>query len=211
MSFRRYPCFSSLLVPVLGAALARRLRLALVRRSGPVVPPLPDALAPDWLRPLCLQRQLAKAVQARLAWRKAHPKAPNYWAEKWTSPDWDQDAWTPYNVRWLHGYSVEGLTARFQIDLERLVRIMEVPPSVLGAAIWTHSALGSCERLAQLYQEVLRRYGALGHAALCARLLDSYICWEPAPQPAAAPIAPPASSTEAAPVPAVPLETPIGV
>ena len=35
---------------------------------GPVVPATPDTLAPGWIRPLCVQREIGKAIAARLAW-----------------------------------------------------------------------------------------------------------------------------------------------
>src|SRR6185437_1852657 len=148
----------------------------LTRLPGPNVPRLPDALAPGWLRPLCFQRVIANAVQARLAWRRAHPDAPPYVLEDGSSPAWDRAAWTPYDPRGLRGCRDEALLARFQVDLERLLRVMETPPDLPGIEVWTRAAMGACERLAQLYQELLRRCGMQAARRVVRRLLARYVC-----------------------------------
>lgn len=179
------------------------------RQPGPVVAPLPNLLAPGWLRPLCVQRQIAAAVQARLAWRKAHPEAEPYWAYDWSGLHWDNEGWTPYKPRWLRDESIAYITGRVYVEVERLVRLMQVPPSLLGEDLWTHVALGTCERLAQLYKEVLRRAGRQATRRWLGALLENCVCWNTTPEPEK-PQAQQTQPPEAAPTPALEETLPIG-
>ena len=66
----------------------------------------------------------------------------------------------------------------FQIEMERLLRIIQAPPALLGEAVWTRAALGTCEHLAQLYHEFRRRYNARGIRVCVQQILRAYVTWE---------------------------------
>ena len=146
---------------------------------GPVVPATPDALAPGWIRPLCVQREIGQAIAARLAWLRQHPDAAGYLYDDYTIPLWTRAGWTPFAQSALRAWSDEWLLLLFQVETERLLRILQAPPALLGEAVWTPAALGACEHLAQLYHEFRRRYGARAVRRFVRRALVEYIYWEP--------------------------------
>jgi hypothetical protein len=135
---------------------------------GPVVPATSDALAPSWIRPLCVQREIGKTIAARLARMRAHPDASAYLAYDYTIPLWTQAGWTPYTASALRTWSDEWLLLHFQIEAERLLRILQTPPALLGEEVWTRAALGACEHLAQIYHAFGGAMGRGPCGALCA-------------------------------------------
>jgi hypothetical protein len=149
------------------------------RDPAPVVPTIPEALAPGWLRPLCFQREVARAIRDRLAWLRANPdqSAMLYLLE--SLPCWTAEDWTPYRRGVLRAWGDEWLVEQVQIEVERLLRIVDTPPALLGEEVWTHAALGTCERLAQLYRELRRRCGARATRVALRRLLTGYVYWFP--------------------------------
>ncbi len=150
------------------------------RDPAPVVSRLPEALAPGWLRPLCVQRCIAQAIAARLAWMRQHPDLAAQRFLYPSTPDWTREAWTPYDRGWLRVWTEAWLLECFQVEVERLLRIMQTPPALLGEEVWTRVALGTCERLAQLYQELRRRSGMRAARRLVRDTLENFICWYPA-------------------------------
>ncbi len=151
----------------------------LTQVPGPVVPHTPDALAPGWIKPLCVQREIGKAIAARLAWLRAHPDAAGYLAYEYTIPLWTRAGWTPFAQKALGTWSDERLLLLFQVETERLLRIIQAPPALLGEEVWTRAALGACEHLAQVYHAFRRRYGARAVRRFVRRALVEYIYWEP--------------------------------
>ena len=63
-------------------------------------------------------------------------------------------------------------------EVERLLRLIQTPPALLGEVIWARSALGICEHLAQVYGELRRRYGARGVRVAVQQLLCAYVTRE---------------------------------
>jgi len=152
----------------------------LKRDPAPVVPHIPETLAPGWLRPLCFQREVARAVRDRRAWMRAHSDQAADLAPQEAIPVWTRVAWTPYGRGVLRRWSDEGLVDQFHLEVERLLRISEAPPRLLGEEVWTQAALGTCEHLAQLYRELRRRYGARAVRQALRDALTRYVCWTPA-------------------------------
>ena len=148
------------------------------RTPPPVVPFTPNRLAPGWLRPLCLQREVGQAVGARLTWMRAHPDQAGYLYPTDSIPCWSRDAWIPYERGALRVWTDEWLLVLFQMEVERLLRIVQTPPALLGEEVWTRAALGACEHLAQLYREFRRRYQARPVRLFVRRVLRAYVCWE---------------------------------
>jgi hypothetical protein len=161
------------------AAPLRGACIWLKRTPAPHVPPTPDKLAPDWIRPLCLQRWVGQAIAARLAWVRAHPDSAGFLYADETIPLWTQTAWWPYHREVLRSESEAWLLTRFQMEVECLLRIMQVPPALLGEEVWTRAALGSCERLAQVYHELRRRVGTSRARQVLREALSVYVTLEP--------------------------------
>jgi hypothetical protein len=162
------------------AAPLRESCVWLQRQAAPVVPPTPDRLVPDWLRPLCFQREIGRTIRARLANARRDARYAATLYAYASQPTWGAEDWRPYGRGVLRSWSKERLLEHFQMELERLLRIMQTPPALLGEAVWTHSALGTCEHLAQLYQEFRRRYGARRTRRFMCKVLTGYAWWFPA-------------------------------
>ena len=151
----------------------------LQRKPGPVVPDTPDALAPSWVRPLCLQRLIGKAIRDRIAWNRQYPDRAAFLYPEDSIPVWTEISWTPYSRAALRSWSDEWLLIFFPMELERLQRLIQTPPSLLGEELWTRAALGACQHLAQMYHELRRRYHAKDARLLMHRLFEGYVFWEP--------------------------------
>jgi hypothetical protein len=108
----------------------------------------PDKDAPKWLRPLFLQRWVGQAVAARLAWLQAHPEADPYRFGHESEPAWVAAAWASYDRRCLRELSEKTLLWIFGMEVERLLRIAQEAPALVGQGVWTKAAL---------YRPALRR------------------------------------------------------
>ncbi|HEU5370083.1 MAG TPA: hypothetical protein VFU69_16550 [Ktedonobacterales bacterium] len=166
------------------AASLRAACVWLKREPAPVVPDTPDSLAPGWIRPLCLQRQIGKAIAARIAWMRAHPDQAAFLYPEDSIPGWTRFFWTPYQRQALRSWSDEWLLFHFQLEVERLLRIMQTPPALIGEEDWTLAALGACGHLAQVYHEFTRRYWVRRVRSFVGDVLHAYVTWE-GPRPAA--------------------------
>ncbi|HLV97823.1 MAG TPA: hypothetical protein VKT82_04015 [Ktedonobacterales bacterium] len=143
------------------------------------MPSIPQALAPGWLRPLWLQREVGRAVAARLAWMRAHPDQAAMLHAEDAPSSWSSDDWTPYDRRCLRLWSDEWLAFWWEVNTERLLLLVRVPPALMGEDLWTHVLLGTCEHLAQLYHQFRKRYGARATRRFVRDTLNNYVCWEP--------------------------------
>src|SRR5579862_1368637 len=66
-----------------------------IREDGPPLSgKAEDKLAPNWVRPLFLQRWVTRAIVARLAWLAEHPRVPRVRFGKESKTDWEQVRWT---------------------------------------------------------------------------------------------------------------------
>ena len=54
------------------------------------------------------------------------------------------------------------------MEVERLLRIAEESPALVGNGDWTSAALASSEQIAQLYAELKRRHNAVRARAIAA-------------------------------------------
>jgi hypothetical protein len=157
----------------------------IARFGPPISGKQPDEDAPNWLRPLCLQRWVGKAIAARLAWMREHPERAAYCYGPESEPCWEPVAWVRYDWRCLRALAVETLLYIFGMEVERLLRIVQEPPALVGDADWTRAALGASEHLAQVYAELRRRQppGKGQSKAIRARFilreeLRRYVTWE---------------------------------
>ncbi len=162
---------------------SKTLRAACVwveRFGAPISGKKPDKDAPNWLRPLLLQRWVAQAITARLAWLDAHPDqtTPRHGNE--SEPCWDDVAWVSYDRRCLRELREATLLDIFGMEVERLLRIVQEPPGMVGSVEWTRAALGASEHIAQVYAELKRRYKAMRARAILRDELRRFITWQPA-------------------------------
>lgn len=143
-----------------------------------------DVQSPAWLTPLCLQRWVGQAVAARLAWMQAHPEAALY---RYSGPSdegdpsipyWAEMATSSYTRLWLGHQEDEAILWRWNVEVERLLRVSEAPPSLVGEDDWARAALGVGLRLSQLYGELKRRHKARRARGLLREELRGYITWD---------------------------------
>src|SRR5690242_14493871 len=132
----------------------------IARFGPPISGQQPDKAAPRWLRPLCLQRWVGQAIAARLAWMREYPERAAYRFGRESEPCWEPVAWVSYERRCLRDLCEETLLSIFGMEVERLLRIVQEPPLLVGAADWTQAALGASEHVAQVYAELKRRHKA---------------------------------------------------
>ena len=128
----------------------------------------PNDDAPTWLRPLFLQRWVGQAIAARLAWLEAHPQAKRYRYDDESEPRWEEAAWASYERAFLRTFDEALLLWMFGMEVERLLRIAEEHPVLVGGTDWTCAVLGASEHLAQVYAELKRRHqrhACAGHLA----------------------------------------------
>ena len=152
-----------------------------IERFGPPISGRqPDTTAPRWVRPLFLQRWVAQAITARLAWLEAHPAlaADRYGAE--SKPCWEPVAWVSYERRCLRDLCEATLLRIFGMEVERLLRIVQEPPGLVGSVEWTEAALGASEHVAQVYGELKRRHRAMQARAMLREELRCFVTWQPA-------------------------------
>ncbi len=150
-----------------------------VHLDQPISGDRPDSLAPDWLRPLCLQRWVGQAVTARLAWLHAHPDLAALRYERESRPRWDVGRWDRAERRCLRDLCEETLLRLFVIEVERLLRILREPPGLVGNADWARATLAACEHVAQVYHELRRRHNAVRARYLLREELRHYVTWQP--------------------------------
>jgi hypothetical protein len=157
----------------------RRANIWLERFGQPIIGKQPDKKAPRWVRPLCVQRWVGQAIAERLAWMAEHPERTDYRYGKESEPCWDEVAWQRYDWRILHQFNDEMLLDDiFGVEVERLLRIMQEHPSLVGQVEWTQATLGASEHVAQVYAELKRRYKAARARCLLREALHGYVTWE---------------------------------
>ncbi len=155
----------------------RDLSVQLTFMDAPVGGRRADTDAPRWVRPLCLQRWVARAIAARLDWMQAHPAeaAPRF--GRASEPRWVADAYEPPKRRGLRERSEAALLEQFGVTVERLLRILYEPPKLVGEMDWTRAALCASQEIAQIYAELKRRSKAMRARALLREELARFVAW----------------------------------
>jgi hypothetical protein len=139
-----------------------------------------NQIAPGFVRPLLLQRWVAQAITARLTWLEAHPQEQPYRYGKESRPCWEDVAWKRYDWRILHQFEDAMLLWIFGMEVERLLRLTDTDPRLVGPGGWTCAALGASEHLAQLYYELKRRHRAMPARAMLRAALARFVDGPPA-------------------------------
>ena len=133
-----------------------------------------------------MQRWVGQTVAARLAWMAERPERAIYRYGRESEPCWEDVAWQRYQWRILHQFDDATLLYIFGMEVERLLRIAQEPPSLVGQVEWVQASLGASKHIAQLYGELKRRHKAVRARYLLREALRGYLTW----QPDAAPLEP---------------------
>ena len=136
-----------------------------------------DKEAARWLKPLFVQRWVGQAVADRMAWVRAHPEARGDRFGEESDPGWREEGWAPPERRCLRRLCEEELLRRVAVEAERLARIAEEAPALVGGGHWTEVALASCAEVARLYAELKRRHHAARARALLREELRQFVAW----------------------------------
>ncbi len=135
----------------------------------------PNKVAPWWVRPFFVQQWVGEAIAARLA---ADPDTCAYRFGRESEPVWKASAWARYPRAILRQLREETLLGIWGMEVERLLRIAQEHPCLVGQMEWTGAALCASEHLAQLYAELKRRFKAERARALLREELRRFVEWE---------------------------------
>ncbi|HEY7355262.1 MAG TPA: hypothetical protein VH590_02315 [Ktedonobacterales bacterium] len=135
----------------------------------------PNKIAPRWLRPFFLQRWVGEAVAARLT---ANPQTSAYRYGRASEPRWEASAGLSAQRGSLRQFSEAALLWSFGVEVERLLRIAQEHPCLVGDANWTVAALGASAQLARIYAELKRRFKAMQARALVREELRCFVEWQ---------------------------------
>ena len=141
----------------------------------------PDADAPNWLRPLFLQRWVGQAVSQRLAWLQWHPEITPYRYGRQSELRWHDAAWAEYDRQCLRELSQQRLLWIFGMEVERLLWLAQQSPWEAGNGDWTRAALGISLHVAQVYAELKRRLRATWARYLLREELRQFVLWAGVP------------------------------
>jgi hypothetical protein len=137
--------------------------------------PLPDA--PRWLRPLCVQRMVGRAVAQRAAWLASHLCLDPYRFGRESEPDWHECNLLTYDRRNLRELSERSPRWLLGMEVERLLRLVQLSPSERGEAAWLAGVLAASEHVALVYHELRRRYKAARARAILREDLAAFVTW----------------------------------
>ena len=140
---------------------------------------VPDAPTPKWAAPRCVQRWIAQAIIARQAWQKTQPGAPRYRFGRPSEPCWSQTITLPFVLRDFKKLEEVDLLTLAGIELERLYRVAQTAADEIGETLWTLTLMASCLHLAQIYQELKRRYKARQAREILREALRLFVSWRP--------------------------------
>jgi hypothetical protein len=138
----------------------------------------PVPAAPRWLRPLCVQRMVGRAVAERARWLKQHPCLNPYRFGDDSDPGWDETTLLTYDRRCLRDLSEASVRWLFGVEVERILRLIQTSPALLGEGAWVASLLAACEHIAQVYHELKRRHKAMQARATLREELRLFLEWQ---------------------------------
>lgn len=134
----------------------------------------PNKVAPWWVRPFFVQQWVGEAIAARLA---ADPDTCAYRFGRESEPVWKASAWARYPRAILRQLREETLLGIWGMEVERLLRIAQESPLVVGNGAWTQAALVACAHLARVYAELRRRHRAMQAKAIVREELRRFVTW----------------------------------
>ncbi len=111
------------------------------------------------LGPLLVQRWVAESVISHVAWRAQQARPPRYYCDALSEPCWASAMTMGCEAR--HEMDEHGLCWYATIEVERIVRILEAPSGEVSARVWLRALVGSCWRIALVYEELRKRHGMM--------------------------------------------------
>ncbi len=139
-------------------------------------------VVPRWLRPLFVQRLVGQAVAERAAWLEAHLCLEPYRFGRESEPDWHETNLLRYG-RCLGRLSEDLQRWVLGMEVERLLRLVQLSPSELGQGAWVAGVLAACEHVAQVYQVWRRRYRAARAREMLHEELQRFLDWRSPAEP----------------------------
>jgi len=131
------------------------------------------------LGPQCLQQWVGQAIQDRFAWLKAHPDAAHFRHPDESAPCWEALVPAPYARGKLRALEDEWDFAWYcRFEVERLLRLLDYPPALVGEDEWTAAVLDLCARLNRVYGELKRRYRAQRAREIVREALRQFVVWD---------------------------------
>ncbi len=155
----------------------RRANVWLERFGQPLTGKKADKYAPKWLRPLFVQRWVGETVARRLAWMEGHPERAEYRYGRESEPSWEGITWLSEERGILRQFGDDGLLLLLGMEVERLLRIAQEHPSLVGQVEWTQATLAASEHVAKVYGELRRRHKAARARAMVQEALRGYELW----------------------------------
>jgi hypothetical protein len=113
----------------------------------------------------------------RLAWLRAHPEAERDRFGEESDPGWEMEGRLLMERRRQGRMDEATLLRLIAVELERLTRIAEEAPALVGGGCWTEAALAACAQVARLYAELKRRHRAERARALLCAELRRFVAW----------------------------------
>jgi len=107
-----------------------------------------------------------------------HPDAAAYRHPDDSAPIWEALVPAPYERGWLRTFEEEDYDWLARFEAERLMRLLDVPPVLVGQEEWTAAVLSIAEHLGRLYREMKRRQRAMRARALLHSALAQFVVWE---------------------------------
>ena len=124
---------------------------------------------------LCVQRVIARAIVARLAWlRENHiPLLPRYEGD--SKVEWEQLAMRP--TIWQNQSELSEWDLHFSFGLltEWLIHMLAAPADAVSPALRVTAMAGACGHIARIYAEWKRRVGAAEARAIIREDLLHYL------------------------------------
>lgn len=162
------------------------LRAALSWQADPDQFPAdaPIPVVPGWLRPLWVQRVVGQAVAERAAWLEEHITLDPYRFGRESEPDWHETNLLSYG-RCLGRLNEEMQRWMLGMEVERLLRLVQLSPSELGQGAWVAAVLAACEHVGQVYHVWRRRYKAARAREMLREELQRFLDWRSPAEPEA--------------------------
>ena len=109
------------------------------------------------LGPLLVQRWVAEMVVSHLVWRAQQARPPRYYSDELSAPYWESAMQMGCDAR--REMDDHGLCWWATIEIERIIRILEAPEGEVSALVRLLALVGSCWRIALVYEEMRKRHG----------------------------------------------------
>ena len=145
----------------------------LARRLLTFADSLPPRHLPNWpvlrvLGPLCIQRVIADAVTARIAWLYKYHLVADARFGVFTPDKWEEITAARFPRKKLRSWHAEGIRLLVAVSIDGLAQLVILSPDNSPPAEKLLVVVCLCSRLAQFYAELCRRFGYKAARAMLA-------------------------------------------